>query len=226
MQLPRQRNFPLTGKRRAGENTTWDAAPKRWKIAATKPHPLAPNLTGGYYLRRGFRMGLLTPNDIKNFQSLYSLQLRYLLSAENQIVKGLKSMISHSTDQQLKQAFQSHLQETEVHVTRLEEMLRDLNDGNVDDKKDPIVTALIGAGDNIVKESDEGPVRDAGLIASAQKVEHYEMASYGSARNWARILGLSRHAEMLQRTLDEEKHADELLTSIAERTNTTAAAAA
>jgi ferritin-like metal-binding protein YciE len=171
-------------------------------------------------------MGLLTPNDIKNFQSLYSLQLRYLLSTENQIVKGLKSMISHSTDQQLKQAFQSHLQETEVHVTRLEEMIRDLNDGNVDDKKDPIITALIGAGDNIVKESNEGPVRDAGLIASAQKIEHYEMASYGSARNWARILGHSRHAEMLQRTLDEEKHADELLTSIAERTNTTAAAAA
>jgi ferritin-like metal-binding protein YciE len=171
-------------------------------------------------------MGLLTSNDIKDFQSLYSLQLRYLLSTENQIVKGLKSMITHSTDQQLKQAFQSHLQETEVHVTRLQEMLADLNDGNVDDKKDPIITALIGAGENIVKESNEGPVRDAGLIASAQKVEHYEMASYGSARNWARILGQSRHAEMLQRTLDEEKHADELLTAIAERTNTTAAAAA
>ncbi|HEX4784451.1 MAG TPA: DUF892 family protein [Candidatus Sulfotelmatobacter sp.] len=171
-------------------------------------------------------MGLLTSNDIKDFQSLYSLQLRYLLSTENQIVKGLKSMITHSTDQQLKQAFQSHLQETEVHATRLQEMIADLNDGNVDDKKDPIITALIGAGENIVKESNEGPVRDAGLIASAQKVEHYEMASYGSARNWARILGQSRHAEMLQRTLDEEKHADELLTAIAERTNTTAAAAA
>jgi ferritin-like metal-binding protein YciE len=171
-------------------------------------------------------MGLLTPNDIKDFQSLYALQLRYLLSTENQIVKGLKSMITHTGDQQLRQAFQSHLQETEVHVTRLEEMIRDLNAGEVDDKKDPIITALIGSGENIVKESDEGPVRDAGLIASAQKIEHYEIASYGSARNWARILGLSRHVGLLQQTLDEEKHADELLTTIAERTNTTAAAAA
>ncbi|HEX5235822.1 MAG TPA: DUF892 family protein [Silvibacterium sp.] len=170
-------------------------------------------------------MGLLTPNDIKNFESLYSLQLRYLLSTENQIVKGLKSMITHSKDQQLKQAFQSHLQETEVHVTRLEEMIRDLK-GEVDDKKDPIVTALIGAGDNIVKESQEGAVRDAGLIASAQKIEHYEIASYGSARDWARILGHSRHVGLLQQTLDEEKHADELLTSIAQRTNSSAAAAA
>lgn len=171
-------------------------------------------------------MGLLTPNEIKDFQSLYSLQLRYLLSTENQIVKGLKSMITHAGDQQLRQAFQSHLQETEVHVTRLEEMIRELNDGEVDEKKDPIISALIGSGENIVKESDEGPVRDAGLIASAQKIEHYEIASYGSARNWARILGHMRHVGLLQQTLDEEKHADELLSSISDRTNTTAAAAA
>src|ERR1700755_2881887 len=152
-------------------------------------------------------MGLLTPNDIKNFQSLYTLQLRYLLSAENQIVKGLESMIEHATDAQLRQAFQSHLQETEVYVTRLEQAIAEVNDGNVDDKKDPIITALIGSGENIVSESEEGPVRDAGLIASAQKVEHYEIASYGSARDWARILDLPRHAQTLQKTLDEEKHA-------------------
>jgi ferritin-like metal-binding protein YciE len=170
-------------------------------------------------------MGLLTPNDIKNFESLYTLQLRYLLSTENQIVKGLKSMIGHASDEQLKQAFQSHMQETEVHVTRLEELIGDLKDGDVDDKKDPIITALIGSGENIVSESEEGPVRDAGLLATAQKVEHYEIASYGSARDWAKIIGFSRHAELLQKTLDEEKHADELLTKISQRTNTTAATA-
>jgi ferritin-like metal-binding protein YciE len=170
-------------------------------------------------------MGLLTPNDIKNFQSLYTLQLRYLLSTENQIVKGLQSMIEHASDQQLKQAFQSHLQETEVHVTRLERVIADVNEGDVDDKKDPIITALIGSGENIVSESEEGPVRDAGLLATAQKVEHYEMASYGAARDWAKVLGLTSHAELLQKTLDEEKHADELLSTIAQRTNTTAAAA-
>src|SRR5690242_2787727 len=114
-------------------------------------------------------MGLLTPNDIKNFRSLYTLQLRYLLSTENQIVKGLQSMIEHSTDQQLRQAFQSHLQETETHISRLDQLIGEVNEGDVSDKKDPIITALIGSGDNIVSESDAGPVRDAGLIATAQK---------------------------------------------------------
>jgi ferritin-like metal-binding protein YciE len=170
-------------------------------------------------------MGLLTPNDIKNFQSLYTLQLRYLLSTENQIIKGLQSMIEHATDTQLKQAFQSHLQETEVHVTRLEQAIAEVNQGDVDDKKDPIITALIGSGENIVSESDEGPVRDAGLIATAQKIEHYEIASYGSARDWAQILGLNRQAQLLQQTLDEEKHADELLTTISQRANQSAATA-
>jgi ferritin-like metal-binding protein YciE len=169
-------------------------------------------------------MGLLTPNEIKSFRSLYTLQLRYLLSAENQIVKGLESMIAHASDVQLKQAFQSHLQETQVQVSRLEQIISEVNDGDADDKKDAIVTALIGSAENIVKESDEGPVRDAGLLASAQKVEHYEIASYGTARDWARILGLENHAQLLQKTLDEEKHADELLNSIAQRANITAAA--
>ena len=170
-------------------------------------------------------MGLLTPDEIKDFQSLYSLQLQYLLNAENQIIKGLESMISHATDTQLKQAFQSHLQETELHVQRLEQIIPDVNKGDVDDKKDPIIAALIGSGENIVKESDDGPVRDAGLIATAQKVEHYEMASYGSARDWAMTLGLANHAELLQKTLDEEKHADHLLTTIAQRANVSAASA-
>src|ERR1700748_410030 len=106
-------------------------------------------------------MGLLTPNDIKDFQSLYTLQLRYLLSTENQITKGLESMIEHASDEQLKQAFQSHLQETKVQVTRLQQLISEVNDGEVDDKKDVITTALIGSGENIVSESKAGPVRDA-----------------------------------------------------------------
>ena len=170
-------------------------------------------------------MGLLTPNDIKDFESLYTLQLRYLLSTENQITKGLQSMIEHASDQQLKQAFQSHLQETEVHVTRLQRLIAEVNNGSVDDKKDAIITALIGSGDNIVSESEEGPVRDAGLIATAQKIEHYEIASYGSARDWAEVLDLTSHAQLLQQTLDEEKHADQLLSTISRRANTTAASA-
>lgn len=171
-------------------------------------------------------MGLLTPNDFKDLHSLYAQQLRYLLSTENQIVKGLASMIEHASDAQLKQAFQSHLQETKAQVTRLESLIAEVNNGDVDDKKDPITTALIGSGENIVSESDEGPVRDAGLIATAQKIEHYEIASYGSARDWATTLGLTQHASTLQKTLDEEKHADQLLTSLSQRANATAASSA
>jgi ferritin-like metal-binding protein YciE len=170
-------------------------------------------------------MGLLTPNDVESFRSLYTLQLRYLLSTESQILKGLESMIKNASDTQLKQAFQSHRQETEIHVQRLESLVAELNDGDADDKKDTIITALIASGDNIVSESDEGPIRDAGLLATAQKVEHYEIASYGSARDWANVLGLTKHASLLQRTLDEEKHADELLTSISQRANEEARAA-
>jgi ferritin-like metal-binding protein YciE len=167
-------------------------------------------------------MGLITPNDFPSLRELYTAQLRYLLSTENQIVDGLPAMIEHAQESQLKQAFQSHLQETRVHVQRLERLLTDLiNDAS--DKKDPILTAIIGSGENITKETDSGAVRDAGLIATAQKVEHYEIASYGSARDWAEQLGLREHATILQQTLDEEKHADRLLTEISHTANATAA---
>lgn len=169
-------------------------------------------------------MGLITSNDFPSLRALYTAQLRYLLSTENQIVKGLPDMIEHADDQQLKDAFQSHLQETRVHVERVQRILGDLMD-DVDDKKDPILSAIVGSGENIVKETEVGPVRDAGLIATGQKIEHYEIASYGTARDWAMQLGLSDHANMLQQTLDEEKHADKLLTSISQRANPEAASA-
>ncbi|WP_415197700.1 ferritin-like domain-containing protein [Silvibacterium sp.] len=126
----------------------------------------------------------------------------------------------------MKQAFESHLKETEIHVTRLEDLIAEVNDNDVDDKKDPILTAIVASGENITKESDAGPVRDAGLIATAQKVEHYEIASYGSARDWAHALGLTRHVEALQRTLEEEKSADQILTRISQHTNGAASSVA
>ena len=170
-------------------------------------------------------MGFITPNDFPNLNELYTAQLRYLLGTEKQIVKGLPDMIDHATDVHLKQAFQSHLQETEVHVKRLEELIGDVS-GDVDDKTDPILAAIAASGKNISKETDSGPIRDAGLIATAQKIEHYEIASYGSARDWATELGLTDHAETLQATLDEEKHADQLLSRIAQGTNSAASVAA
>src|SRR6201995_2504310 len=167
---------------------------------------------------RGLDMGFITPNDFPNFKELYTAQLRYLLGTERQIVKGLPDMIDHANDTTLKQAFQSHLQETEVHVTRLESLIGDVRD-DVDDKTDPVLTAIAGSGKNITKETDSGPIRDAGLIATAQKIEHYEIASYGSARDWATHLGLTEHAATLQATLEEEKHADALLSQISRRAN-------
>jgi ferritin-like metal-binding protein YciE len=163
-------------------------------------------------------MGFITPNDFPNLRELYTAQLRYLLSAENQIVDGLPKMIDHAVEPQLKQAFQSHLQETRVHAQRVQRLLSDLmNDAS--DKKDPILTAIVGSAENITKETDSGAIRDAGLIASAQKIEHYEIASYGSARDWAETLGLTEHAQILQQTLEEEKHADRLLTEISHTAN-------
>lgn len=169
-------------------------------------------------------MGFITPNDYDDLRSLYTGQLQYLLSTEQQIVKGLETMIEKAQDPQLKQAFQSHKQETEVQAQRLETILKQAT-GSADEKKDPITTALIGSGANIIRESSEGPVRDAGLLATAQKIEHYEIASYGSARNWATTLGLTEHVALLQKSLDEEKHADQLLTTISTRENSAAAQA-
>ena len=169
-------------------------------------------------------MGLITPNDYNDLRSLYTGQLQYLLSTEKQIVEGLQSMIEHAQDTQLKQAFQSHQQETKVQAQRLEDLISELT-GDSDDKKDPIATALISSGVNIVRESSEGAVRDAGLLATAQKIEHYEIASYGAARDWAKTLGLAHHASLLEKTLEEEKHADHLLTTISQRENVAAASA-
>ena len=168
-------------------------------------------------------MGLITPNEYGDLQSLYTGQLQYLLSTETQIVKGLETMIGSAQDTQLQQAFQSHKQETEVQAQRLKQILRELV-GDDDDKKDPITTALIGSGVNITRETSEGSVRDAGLLATAQKIEHYEIASYGSAIAWANILGHDGHATLLQQSLAEEKHADQLLTSISSRENAAALA--
>jgi len=170
-------------------------------------------------------MGLITPNDFPNLRELYTGQLRHLLSAENQIVDGLPKMIDHAQEPQLKQALQSHLQETRTHVTRLQRLLGDLKN-DASDKKDSILAAIVSSGENITKETEAGSVRDAGLIASAQKVEHYEIASYGSARDWAITLGLSEHAKILQQTLEEEKHADKLLTEISHTANPKATVAA
>jgi ferritin-like metal-binding protein YciE len=160
--------------------------------------------------------------NIEDLRTLYSTQLRHLLSTEEQIVDALPKMIDAASDTNLKQALQTHLQETEMHRERLDSILNDLS-GDSDDKKCSVTAALISAGEHTVKAAKDKAVRDAGIIAAAQKVEHFEMASYGAARDWARLLGETQHAALLQTTLDEEKHADQVLTAISHQRNPEAA---
>jgi len=156
--------------------------------------------------------------NIDSLRKLYVNQLQMLLSAEQQITEALPKMIAKSTDQQLKQAFQSHLKETEVQATRLEEILQK-ESGQASTIKCKVLAALVEETEDMVKDATDESVRDAALIAAAQRVEHYEMAAYGAVRHFARILGEESSAELLNQTIKEEGHADHLLTEIADRVN-------
>lgn len=163
--------------------------------------------------------------DIDTLHKLYIQQLELLLSAEQQIVDALPTMIEKATDTQLKQAFQSHLQETVGHVTRLEDILEE-ETGNPTTVKAKAVAALVAEAEDLAKDATDAAVRDIALIAVAQRVEHYEIAAYGALRTWAGILGKPAQADLLDRTIKEEGHADHLLISIAERVTPVARKAA
>jgi ferritin-like metal-binding protein YciE len=134
-------------------------------------------------------------------------------------------MIEKSSDPQLKQALETHLRETRGHVARLEQILNECV-GKVDSKKNKGIAALITEGEDIITDASDESVRDAGIIAAAQRTEHYEMAAYGTVRTFAEILGSNEQAELLDKTLDEEKHADAVLTQISDSANTRADKAA
>lgn len=163
--------------------------------------------------------------NLENLKALYIDQLRQLHSAETQITDALPKMIEKASDSQLKQALETHLRETRGHVTRLERILQQVM-GKVDAKKNKGIAALITEGEDVITDAKVEPVRDAGIIAAAQKVEHYEMAAYGTVRTYAEILGLTEQADLLEQTLDEEKHADAVLTQISDSANTRAERAA
>jgi ferritin-like metal-binding protein YciE len=157
-------------------------------------------------------------------RALYVNQLRLLLSAEEQIVRALPDMMNAATDEQLSQAFRSHYQETDIHVKRLEELLASIR--SVDpgvDSTSPIrckaAHALISEAEDMTEDARDAFVKDAALIAAAQRIEHYEIAAYGAVRQFAWVLGETAAADVLDKTIKEEGHADHLLTSIAERIN-------
>ena len=153
--------------------------------------------------------------DMETLKDLYVEELKDLYSAEKQIIKGLAKMSKAANHPELKQAFTRHQEMTEKHVERLERICADL-DVSPRGKKCVGMDGLIEEATELIKEKPEPDVLDAGLIAAAQHVEHYEMAGYGCVRTYARQLGFADQAELLQTTLDEEGTTDKLLTEIAE----------
>ena len=153
--------------------------------------------------------------EMESLKELYVEELKDLWSAETQITKALPKMIKAATHPKLKKAFNTHLKQTERQIKRLERIFKEL-DESPRGKKCVGMEGLLKEGAELIKEKPEADVLDAGLIAAAQHVEHYEMAGYGCVRTWARQLGEERHAELLQETLDEEELTDKLLTELAE----------
>ncbi|HWB59690.1 MAG TPA: ferritin-like domain-containing protein [Chthoniobacteraceae bacterium] len=152
---------------------------------------------------------------LESLRDLYIAELRDLYSAEKQLTKALPKMAKAAGTPELKEAFESHLEETEGHVTRLEKIFEELDEKPTGETCEAM-KRLIEEGEHFVKAKGESQVIDAGLIAAAQRVEHYEIAGYGTARTLASHLGEEDAAELLQETLDEEGAADKKLTSIAE----------
>jgi ferritin-like metal-binding protein YciE len=160
----------------------------------------------------------MKPNSL---QELYVEQLKDLYDAENQIIKALPKMIDAATSEDLKEALNEHLQVTKTQATRLEEIFENSGE-KAKAEKCKGMQGVIQEGNDLVKEIEDDDVRDAAIIASAQRVEHYEMAGYGTARTYATLLGHDDASQLLQQTLDEEKEADQKLNELAEEINVTA----
>jgi ferritin-like metal-binding protein YciE len=151
---------------------------------------------------------------MKTLNDLFLHELKDLHNAEKQLTKALPKMAKAATSDDLRQAFEGHLHETEEHITRLEKIMTDF-ELPLRGHKCKAMEGLIEEGKEILEEEMEDDVRDAALICAAQRVEHYEIAGYGCARTFAEMLGHHDAQRLLQQTLDEEKATDEKLTHIA-----------
>jgi len=159
-----------------------------------------------------------------SLKELYLKELRDSYDAEKQITKALPKMAKAASSSQLRQGFEEHLEQTKNHIARLEEIFEALDESPKGETCDGM-EGLIEEGSNIMEEGLDPEALDAALIAAAQRVEHYEMAAYGTLRTYANILGDKEAASLLQETLDEEKATDQKLTGLAEKINVKAAAA-
>ena len=153
--------------------------------------------------------------ELNPIQELLADQLKDLFSAENQIIKALPKMAKNATSEQLRVAFERHLEETRNQVTRLEQIAEEMGI-SLRGKKCKGMEGLLEEGKEAMDEFEDD-VLDAAMIGAAQKVEHYEIAAYGTARTHAQMLGMTKAARLLQQTLDEEGRTDKKLTDLAER---------
>ena len=156
--------------------------------------------------------------SVDSIEKLFIEELKDLYSAENQITKALPKMVNAATSKDLKKAFESHLRETEGQIERLIRVCNIVG-ANPKGKSCEGMKGVLDEGSSMLHQSAEGDVRDAALISAAQRVEHYEMAAYGTVRTYAQLLGQSQVAKLLKETLEEEKAADQKLTSIAQKVN-------
>jgi ferritin-like metal-binding protein YciE len=165
------------------------------------------------------------PMSLDSLREVYVEDLKDIYSAETQLTKALPKMAKAASTPQLKQAFEQHLAVTRVQIERLEQIFQKMGEKPTG-KKCMGMEGLIKEGQEVIEEKENPYATDAALIVAAQKVEHYEMAAYGSVRTFATLLGESQAARLLERTLNEEKKTDELLTKLAERNINQAAKAA
>jgi len=156
--------------------------------------------------------------SVDSVEKLFVEELRDLYSAENQITKALPKMVNAATSKELKHALESHLRETEGQIQRLERIC-DILGANPKGKTCEGMKGVIEEGSSMFRGTPEGEIRDVALIAAAQRVEHYEMAAYGTVRTYAELLGEIEAAKLLEETLEEEKAADQKLTSVAKKVN-------
>jgi ferritin-like metal-binding protein YciE len=162
---------------------------------------------------------------IESLQQLFVDEIQDLYDAENRILKALPKMAEQASSPELKSAFQLHERQTQQHVRRLDQIFDQLRDLDRKAKTCKGMQGILDEGEKLMKDAKDPDVRDAGMIASAQRVEHYEIAAYGTVRTYATLLGRREWAELLQETLDEEKQTDQKLTELSEDINVEARAA-
>ena len=163
----------------------------------------------------------LFSENIEDLRTLYVANLKKALDMEKKITKALPTMIQKSTDTRLATAFRNHLTETQDHVVKVESLLREAT-GEADTSTCKVISALIAEAEDSIKDAADTSIRDITLIGAAQQVEHHEIAVYGTLRSWAELLGEDEAADTLEGILDQEKNADELLSTISDSVNTSA----